>query len=363
MIRSYTPKQDAGAAATARLELVRNPHFRVWSPAAQPDGYPDRIVLETGYTDQEAVARVTDGRADLLWSGAPQADVDRLETRYGSQLHTSAGSATNYVFLNATKPPFDNRDARRAVAYALDRGALTSDRNFLSGPVTCQLIPPDFAAYQPYCPFTLGGGADGKWTGPDLATAQDLVQKSGTRGAKVVLVVVDDDPALREAGERVVAAARPPRLPRLVARAAADRLLRSVTDDPATTGTPDSQGWGADYPAASNVPARPSPPATPTWSTYNLSGYCDPEIDKADRGGARAAGHRPRRGERRLGRHRPDGGRRRGDHPVRQQRPARLRQPPGRQRPRAPGHRPAHRTDVGPVVTAPEVRLLPRTAG
>ena len=30
---------------------MRNPHFRVWSPAAQPDGYPDRIVLETGYTE------------------------------------------------------------------------------------------------------------------------------------------------------------------------------------------------------------------------------------------------------------------------------------------------------------------------
>src|SRR6266545_1808078 len=35
MIESYDPKEG--------LALVRNPHFREWSPVAQPDGYPDRI--------------------------------------------------------------------------------------------------------------------------------------------------------------------------------------------------------------------------------------------------------------------------------------------------------------------------------
>ena len=105
------------------------------------------------------------------------------------------------MFLNATKPPFNNRDARRAVAYALDRRALTSDRNIFAGPVTCQILPPDFAAYQPYCPFTLGGGDDGKWTGPDPRTARDLVEKSGTRGSTESCSSVDnEDPALRTAG-------------------------------------------------------------------------------------------------------------------------------------------------------------------
>ena len=35
MFESYDPKEG--------LVLVRNPHFREWSPVAQPDGYPDRI--------------------------------------------------------------------------------------------------------------------------------------------------------------------------------------------------------------------------------------------------------------------------------------------------------------------------------
>ncbi len=66
-----------------------------------------------------------------------------------------------------------------------ERSAATFGR---SAPVTCQLIPPDFAAYRRYCPFTLPGGADGQWTAPDVNRADALVRKSGTRGAKVVVL-------------------------------------------------------------------------------------------------------------------------------------------------------------------------------
>ena len=48
-----------------RLEFIRNPHFHVWAAAAQPAGYPDRVVLQTGLHNQEAETRVIDGRADL----------------------------------------------------------------------------------------------------------------------------------------------------------------------------------------------------------------------------------------------------------------------------------------------------------
>ena len=89
-VASYTPKQDT-ADGHGRLELERNPYFREWSRSAQPDGYPDRIVVETGYSQKAAVARVADGRADLLWFEI-LGDADRLRDRFGSQLHTSAGT-------------------------------------------------------------------------------------------------------------------------------------------------------------------------------------------------------------------------------------------------------------------------------
>jgi peptide/nickel transport system substrate-binding protein len=280
MFRSTSFQPSGGARL--RLELVRNPYFHVWSQAAQPEGYPDRIVLDTGYTDEEVVARLSDGRADLAWSGPPQADADELRSSHGSQLlFTSPGLSTHFVFLNAAKPPFNSRDARRAVAYALDRGALTSDQNVLAGPVTCQLIPPGFVAYRPYCPFTRGGG-DKQWTGPDADTAHELVRRSGTLGAAVVVVVDNGDPAPAAAGRRVVAM-----LDRLGYRSS----LRVVGLNGSYfnfTGRTDAnwnagiEGWVPDYPAASQFLvnlASCDPDLRPTFS-YNVSQFCDPAIDE-----------------------------------------------------------------------------------
>jgi len=280
MTRSYAPQQraaDGRPARHGRLELIRNPRFQAWSPAAQPAGYPDRIVLNTGYTETEATQRVTDGRADLLWPGVPPTELDRLRTRNGRQLHTTAGQTTYLVVLNATKPPFDKRDARRAVAFALDRAALSGGRDAFSGPVTCQLIPPNFAAYRPYCPFTLGDRRGGTWSGPDFATAQDLVKKSGTRGAEVVLVVDDADPAPQTAGRLVV------KVLRALGYRASLRVYPltdwfDVISRPSNNYNALVLGWVADYPAPSNY-------------LVNLAS-CDPELHPYNPRHAKSTAHR-----------------------------------------------------------------------
>ncbi len=54
----------------------------------------------------------------------PPAEVERLAVRYPGRLHVAPLAATFIVALNTTRPPFDRLDARRAVAYAIDREAL-----------------------------------------------------------------------------------------------------------------------------------------------------------------------------------------------------------------------------------------------
>ena len=92
------------------------------------------------------------------------------------------------VALNTTLPPFDRLDARRAVAYALDRREMILVGG---GPQharpTCQVLPPNFPAYEPYCPFTRDPGGDGAWRGADIEEARRLVSRSGTAGAVVVV--------------------------------------------------------------------------------------------------------------------------------------------------------------------------------
>ncbi len=52
------------------LALVRNPHFHVWSPAAQPDGYVDRIEWTFGVEPQAQVEAVAAGDADVAFDAS-----------------------------------------------------------------------------------------------------------------------------------------------------------------------------------------------------------------------------------------------------------------------------------------------------
>jgi peptide/nickel transport system substrate-binding protein len=182
MIATYEPKR--------LLRFVRNPFFRPWNSAAQPSGYPDRIDLRIAGTADDAIRDVVDGKADVLWTTQPltPTQASRLEVRYASELHLNASWNFQALFLNTRVPPFNRLDARRAVNFAVDRAAAT---NAWGGPKlaqpTCQMLPPNFPSYSPYCPYTAGSTKRGKWTAPDLTEAKALVARSGTRGMKVTV--------------------------------------------------------------------------------------------------------------------------------------------------------------------------------
>jgi peptide/nickel transport system substrate-binding protein len=61
---------------------------------------------------------------------------------------------------------------------------------FTDATITCQVLPPDFPAYRPYCPYTLRPSSSGGWNAPDIATAQRLVRRSGTGGAVVRILSI-----------------------------------------------------------------------------------------------------------------------------------------------------------------------------
>jgi len=173
----------------ARFE--RNPEFRSWSPAVRPDGYADAVVERYGVPARGAAERVSSGQVDIF----PNA-VERLTTqlagirrRTPELLRDSPVPVTTWFSLNTRVAPFDDVDARRAVAFAFDRRAAARALGGGSrARPACQFLPPGFAGYRPYCPFTASGTASGR---PDLASARRLVERSGTRGAPVVVQSFD----------------------------------------------------------------------------------------------------------------------------------------------------------------------------
>jgi peptide/nickel transport system substrate-binding protein len=182
-----------------RLVLTRNPAFRVFAAEATPDGFPDRIVATTDVSPLSQIAaiehRTTDVATGLV--DLPSQLVTRLATRYASQLHADPFGETEYLFLDTRVPPFNRLAARQAVNQAVDRSRLVQ---LLGGPnaatPTCQILPPGFPGYKPYCPYGLRPSAAGTSTAPNLERARKLIALSGTRGARVQVWAPADHAAI-----------------------------------------------------------------------------------------------------------------------------------------------------------------------
>jgi peptide/nickel transport system substrate-binding protein len=172
-------------APTKQIKLVRNPYFKEWSKDAQPAGNPDEIIQKFGLSVEAEVTAVENNSADWMFDPPPADRLNELVTTYKDRVHVNPLTAIYYFAFNVREKPFDNLKARQAVNFATDRNALVK---IGGGPKlavpTCQILPPTFPGYEPYCPYTANPGS-GKWTAPDMAKAKQLIAASGTKGMAV----------------------------------------------------------------------------------------------------------------------------------------------------------------------------------
>jgi YVTN family beta-propeller protein len=261
------------AALTPRryARLVRNPYFHVWSRAAQPAGLPNTIEFSTSLAQgkgrptsmREAFLAAAAGRVDVPLDGVPSELMATARTRYPAQVHITPAPKTDWVLVNTQRPPFSNVHARRALAYALDRGRMvTSQGGTDVAAPTCQLLPPGLPGYKPYCPFT-AGPQTGHWTAPDLAQARAEVAGSGTRGARVRVITTDQSPDFGEQNLEVAATLRKLGYRVSVKHFATDNgYFGAMVNDSRHIDAAVS-GWIQDYPAPSNFFSGANCPNSP----------------------------------------------------------------------------------------------------
>jgi len=255
----------------AYVRLERNPTFHVWSRQAQPEGLPDTIELSTNLSSRKgpptnaraAFLAAAKGRIDIPEAGVPPELMNRARTQYPAQLHVTPAPQTNWVLMNTRQPPFSNVHARRALAFALDRGRMVANAGGSDvGAPTCQLLPPGMPGYKPYCPFT-AGPKTGSWTAPDLDAARAELARSGTKGALVHLITTDQSrgfgsqnfviaDALRKLGYRVT-----------IKHYATDPDYFGATFSDSRNIDASANGWIQDYPAPSNFFTGLNCPASP----------------------------------------------------------------------------------------------------
>ena len=191
------PYKWAEYAPSKEIKLVRNPNFKVWSKDAQPPGNPNTITEKFGLSVEAEYTQVANNQADWVFDQPPADRLSELDTKYSDRLFVNPLTAVYYFAFNVNEPPFNNLKARQGVNYATDRDALVKSYGGPSTAVpTCQVLPPNFPGYEPYCPYTKNPGS-GKWTAPDMAKAKQLIEQSGTKGAsvKVTTTTVPTDKA------------------------------------------------------------------------------------------------------------------------------------------------------------------------
>ena len=166
MITKYDPDSE--------MVFERNPEFKEWSAEAQPAGNPDKIVMKIGLPLEDATTQIQNGEADWMYDTPPADRLGELSEKFEQQVHINPGPQVYHMALNTRVAPFDNKDVRQALNFATDRDAVIK---IFGGPAlaraTCQILPPDFPGYEPYCPYTQDPGE--KWTAPDMAKAKELV--------------------------------------------------------------------------------------------------------------------------------------------------------------------------------------------
>ncbi len=179
-------------ASRRGVELERNPAFEEWSAAAQPDGFVDAISWRFGEDPGQAFQRLQAGDLDVMINEPVPEDLAVLRSTHPDQVLSSPAPVTFFVGFDTVKAPFNDERVRQAVSYAIDRAHIV---DLLGGPETqrqtCQILPPNYQGYEPFCPFTLDPQG-GVWSAPDPSRAQGLIEEAGAAGTPVDVLVTDD---------------------------------------------------------------------------------------------------------------------------------------------------------------------------
>jgi peptide/nickel transport system substrate-binding protein len=234
------------------IEFKRNLEFREWSGSAQPDGFVDAISWRFEEDPAIAFDRLGSDELDRMTEPRPE-DVASLQAAHPDQVALWPNAFTTFIHLDARKPPFDDVRVRQALNYAIDRDHVVG---LLGGPTshrpTCQILPPNFPGYEPFCPYTLDPDR-GVWSAPDLDRARALIEEAGAVGAKVTVWASELFPGAVKAMRYIV---------KVLNDLGLHASLRIVSDvGEYFAGEPQAHvsGWAPDYPSAGgfiSVPFR-----------------------------------------------------------------------------------------------------------
>ncbi|MER7457888.1 ABC transporter substrate-binding protein [Micromonospora sp. NPDC126480] len=169
------------------IKLVRNDSY--WGTKAKLDGVTFTFVKDPTV----ALQNLRGGEAQWTDNLPPQ-QVPALRESDDLTVRSVPSSDYWYLALNQARKPYDQVNVRRAVAFALDREAITKAAKFGLATVNQTAIPKDSAFYYDYAPYRR-----------DPAQAKQLLAQAGVTGLTMDLMVTSEYPETVTAAQVIAA--------------------------------------------------------------------------------------------------------------------------------------------------------------
>ncbi|NIL40846.1 ABC transporter substrate-binding protein [Salinispora arenicola] len=181
------PFTVASYTAGDSIKLVRNDSY--WGTKPKLDGVTFTFVKDP------TVALQNLRGGEVQWTdNLPPQQVSALREDDELVVRSVPSSDYWYLALNQSREPYDNVEVRRAVAFALDRAAITKAAKFGLATVNQTAIPEDSAFYYDYAPYQR-----------DPARAKQLLAAAGVTDLTMDLMVTNEYPETVTAAQVIAA--------------------------------------------------------------------------------------------------------------------------------------------------------------
>jgi peptide/nickel transport system substrate-binding protein len=193
-----TARKPVGTGPFRFVEWVQGDHITLKKhPNYFQQGHPylDGIDFRFMLVDQSRIDALRGGQLD--WADAvPLQQLGTLKKDSGFRyVGSKLAGIPDFLALNTKKAPFDKKELRQAIAWALDRDEIRRVAYFGAGETGSEEVPTGSKWY---------GGTDPYKSGPDLAKAKALLQKAGYGGGlSVEYLGLPQYPELLKTGEVV----------------------------------------------------------------------------------------------------------------------------------------------------------------
>jgi len=177
------------------VEWVKDDHVTLerWDKYFRPGRpYLDRILFHAPADDTVRLTGLQTGRFNWIQTVPPQR-IPELERSRDLTASPGRPYLPFFLMLNASKPPFNDRRLRQAIAWAIDRAEIVKLVYFGSHVPTAEPTPE---------PSPWATGVNAHRGGPDLARARQLLAEAGSAGGLTVTYLVKSQvPVLVKTGE------------------------------------------------------------------------------------------------------------------------------------------------------------------